>query len=122
MLMNINGNTLNGQLTSEVVTLIHTERFTKCYFQFQTNYHLNRHGFNPSSRATYTNLYPSTANFYKAMLIGRALVNSVKRKWQYQFTPIAISFYRTDPINQLNHSQFDIQSKCFSYVLWFRRY
>ena len=36
------------------------------------------HGFNPSSRATYENMYPSTVNFY--MSLGRALlIYSVKR-------------------------------------------
>ena len=34
------------------------------------NYYLNRHGFNPSSRATYANLYPSTTNFYTTMSVG----------------------------------------------------
>ena len=38
------------------------------------------HGFNPSSRAAYDNLYTPTANFYTTMLLGRALlIHSVKR-------------------------------------------
>ena len=38
------------------------------------NYHLNRPGFNPSSRATYEKFYPSTANFYTTMSVGRSLL------------------------------------------------
>ena len=38
------------------------------------NFDLNRPGYNPSSRATYEKFYPSTANFYTTMSVGRALL------------------------------------------------
>ena len=76
----MDGNTLNGQLTSEVVTclvehwykLIGIQSVYEILFSisnmWNNNYYLNRHGFNPS----YDNLYPPTANFYTTMSLGRA--------------------------------------------------
>ena len=80
------GKTLNGQLTSEVVTFQVENEYKlngkksvyKMLFVNMSNnnyyLHVNRPGFNPSSRATYTNFYPSTANFYTTMSVGRALL------------------------------------------------
>ena len=82
----MNRKTLNSQFTSEVVTFQVENKYKlngiKSVYKMlfsnlsKNNYylHVNRPGFNPSSRATYANFYPSTANFYTTMSVRRALM------------------------------------------------